>query len=326
MSQPGTEIRRKRIPEIDFWRGVALIVILIDHIPWNGLDYLTPQNFGFSDAAEAFVFLSGVSVCLAYAPSLQKAGFRDVVNRCATRVIKIYFVQIALVVCSIAIPLSAAKIVGDDGVALGLGLSQFFSDPVSAALGAVTLTYMPGYSAILPLYVVLLVWAPIVILVASRNPALALLASLCIYVAGRGRFGGHPEGWFFNPLAWQLVFTIGVVSASVWRNGMPRPDRRLVALALAFILGAAILSLKAMGLKAAAFATLTSISPTLASCGSRISWRWPTSLQPLRPSEPGRRPSLGSLAATSGDPFRPWVATAFYFSRSAQSRAPGAAR
>ena len=71
MSQAAAGIKRKRIPEIDFWGGFALIIILIDHVPRNGLDRLTPKNFGFSDAAEAFVFLSGVSVSLAYAPSLR---------------------------------------------------------------------------------------------------------------------------------------------------------------------------------------------------------------------------------------------------------------
>ena len=104
MSQAASDRKRRRIPEIDFWRGLALVVILVDHIPWNGLDYLTPQNFGFSDAAEAFVFLSGASVSLAYASTLQKAGFRRVVERCATRAGKLYLVQIAIVACSVAIP------------------------------------------------------------------------------------------------------------------------------------------------------------------------------------------------------------------------------
>ena len=121
MSQNGSDIKRKRIPEIDFWRGFALIVILVDHIPWNGLDFLTPQNFGFSDAAEVFVFLSGVSVSLAYAPTLQKAGFGRLVRRCATRAAKLYVVQIAMVACSIAIPLAAAKVVGDQRRSAGTG-------------------------------------------------------------------------------------------------------------------------------------------------------------------------------------------------------------
>ena len=256
MSQAGAGIKRKRIPEIDFWRGFALIVILVDHVPRNGLDHLTPQNFGFSDAAEAFVFLSGVSVSLAYAPTLQKAGFGHLVKRCATRAAKLYLVQIAMVACSIAIPLAAAKVVGDQGVALGQQLSRFVNAPVSSLVGAATLAYQPNYSGVLALYVVLMLWAPVVIFLASRSPAWALLASIAVYVAGRGRAGGDGDGWYFNPFAWQLVFAIGIICALRWRNGLPRPQGRLVVLALAIILGAAILSIRAMGLRAAVLAHL----------------------------------------------------------------------
>src|SRR3989442_8829496 len=56
----------KRIDGIDFWRGFALLTIFIDHVPENIFQHVTQQNFGFSDAAELFVFLSGVSVALAY--------------------------------------------------------------------------------------------------------------------------------------------------------------------------------------------------------------------------------------------------------------------
>ena len=56
----------KRIDGIDCWRGLALLMIFIDHLPENVFQHVTQQNFGFSDAAEVFVFLSGVSVALAY--------------------------------------------------------------------------------------------------------------------------------------------------------------------------------------------------------------------------------------------------------------------
>ena len=256
MSQAGADIKRKRIPEIDFWRGFALIVILIDHVPGNGLDHLTPQNFGFSDAAEAFVFLSGVSVSLAYAPTLQKAGFGGLVKRCASRAAKIYLVHIAVVACSVAIPLAAAKVVGDEGVALGQGLSPFLNSPISSLINAAALAYMPVFSGVLALYVVLMLWAPLVIFLASRSPASALLASIAVYVAGRGRVSGDVEGWYFNPFSWQLVFAVGIICALRWRNGLPRPQGRLVVLALAVILGAAILSIRAMGLSAAVLANL----------------------------------------------------------------------
>jgi hypothetical protein len=256
MSQAGSGIKRQRIPEIDFWRGVALIVILIDHIPWNGLDYLTPQNFGFSDAAEAFVFISGVSVSLAYAPTLEKAGFGRLVQRCAARAGKLYLVQIAMVACGIAIPLAVAAAVGDRGIALGQGISRFVASPVSSLVGAVSLSYQPNSSVVLALYVVLMLWAPAVIFLASRSPALALVASIAVYVAGRGRLGAEGESWYFNPFAWQLVFAIGVVCALKWRRGLPRPQGPLVVLALAILVGAAILSVKALGLRATAFAHL----------------------------------------------------------------------
>jgi hypothetical protein len=256
MSRAGANIKRKRIPEIDFWRGFALIVILVDHVPWNGLDYLTPGNFGFSDAAEAFVFLSGVSVSLAYAPTLQKAGFGRLVNRCATRAAKLYLVQIAMVACSIAIPLAAAKVVGDEGLVLGRDLSRFVTSPVSALVSAAALAYTPNFSGVLALYVVLMLWAPVVIFLASRSPASALLASIAVYAAGRGHAGGNGDGWPFNPFAWQLVFAIGIICALRWRSSLPRPQGRLVVLAVAIILGAAILSIRAMGLRATAFAYL----------------------------------------------------------------------
>src|ERR1700680_1548994 len=61
-----TKTPGKRVDAIDFWRGFALLTIFIDHVPENAFQHLTIRNFGFSDAAELFVFLSGASVALAY--------------------------------------------------------------------------------------------------------------------------------------------------------------------------------------------------------------------------------------------------------------------
>lgn len=149
---------RKRVRDIDFWRGVALIVILIDHVPSNILGSLTPKNFGFSDAAEVFVFVSGVSVSLAYRPMFEKAGFGWLAGRCGRRAVKLYFVQIALTVSTVAIALAAAKAIGDEGVATRQGLSEFILSPLSALVD-VALLNNPGIADILPLYMILLLWA-----------------------------------------------------------------------------------------------------------------------------------------------------------------------
>ena len=67
-------MKANRIRDIDFWRGAVLVAILVDHIPGNLLENLTPSNFGLSDSAEAFVFLSGLSVGMIYLPRAQKRG------------------------------------------------------------------------------------------------------------------------------------------------------------------------------------------------------------------------------------------------------------
>jgi len=51
---------------LDLWRGVALLMIFVDHIPGNALSAITLKSFGFSDAAELFVFVAGYSSMLAY--------------------------------------------------------------------------------------------------------------------------------------------------------------------------------------------------------------------------------------------------------------------
>jgi hypothetical protein len=59
---------------IDFLRGLALLAIFIDHIPWNPLSRFTPQALGLSDAAEAFVFMSGIVSGIAYSKVLLSRG------------------------------------------------------------------------------------------------------------------------------------------------------------------------------------------------------------------------------------------------------------
>jgi hypothetical protein len=50
--------------EIDFWRGLALVSIFINHIPGFYFERFTHKNIGVSDSAELFVFLAGWSVRL----------------------------------------------------------------------------------------------------------------------------------------------------------------------------------------------------------------------------------------------------------------------
>ena len=59
---------------LDFFRGVALIFIFIDHIPENILSYFTLQAGTFFDAAEVFIFISGFTAALVYGRRMVSKG------------------------------------------------------------------------------------------------------------------------------------------------------------------------------------------------------------------------------------------------------------
>ena len=252
-------LRKALVFSISIFGGVfALIVILVDHIPGCILETLTLKNFGFSDAAEVFVFLSGVSVGLAYLPRFQQGGFRAVLNGCWTRAFRLYLVHIALTAAALLVLVivveNANPIASPERVsrfATSEGLSQFLKSPIPSLRDVALLRYHPA-ATILPLYVTLMLWAPFALALALWDMRLALLISAGIYAAGRGpRLALEPRfelaGWYFNPLTWQLVFTIGLVCAILWRDGLPRPSPRLLRLSAAVVLAAAIISTSTIG-------------------------------------------------------------------------------
>ena len=235
-----------RIRDIDFWRGAVLIAILIDHIPGNPLENWTPRNFGLSDSAEAFVFLSGLSVGLIYMPRAHKFGLEPVAGGCLKRALKLYGVHIALTLAALVVFGAAYWLSGVPDLILAHGRSFVFGSPGNGLLGLALLSHQLGYFNILPLYVVLMLWAPVALALALRGPLLALIVSVALYAAAR-TFGlnlpnwPEPGGWFFNPIAWQLVFTLGLVSAILWRDGFPRPAPWLVGLCAVTVVGAALI-------------------------------------------------------------------------------------
>ena len=95
-------VRGKRVEAIDFWRGAALAVILVNHIPGNVLGAVTPRNFSFSDAAEGFVFLSGVSVSLAYGEKF-KRSLREAAALLGGRVLRLYGAHVFLTAAALAL-------------------------------------------------------------------------------------------------------------------------------------------------------------------------------------------------------------------------------
>ena len=261
-------MKANRVPDIDFWRGAVLIAILIDHIPGNPLEHFTPRNFGLSDSAEAFVFLSGLSVGLIYLPRARKYGLEPVAGGVVKRAFKLYKVHLALTLAALVVFGAAYWMSGVPDLVQAHGRSFVYNSPASGLLGLALLSHQLGYFNILPLYVVLMLWAPAALALTLRSPLWTLIVSFGVYVAARAfdlNLPNWPEpgGWFFNPLAWQLIFTLGLVSAVLWRDGPPRPTPLLLTLSVAIVAGAALIVTDAGGLRQAASAHLDVVKQNL---------------------------------------------------------------
>lgn len=208
---------------IDFWRGVALVMIFVNHIP--GLDYsfLTLRQFAISDAAELFVFLAGCSLAFISNGASHPKPVGQVVMRLLIRTFEIWRAQIATISLAIAM-LGASALAFNDPLFLEWhGAGPAFSDTVRSSIGLVLLTYQIGYFNILPLYVVLLLLATVFIVLSRWSLVLALCASVALYAATLAfelKLPSWPAGgaWFFNPLSWQILIVLGYVIMTAKRT------------------------------------------------------------------------------------------------------------
>lgn len=238
--RPGRDLR------VDFLRGLALWFIFIDHTPGNLLGQATLRNVAFCDATEAFVLLAGYAAGLAYGRILEREGWLHAAARVAGRVGTLYVAHIFLFVVFTAQVGYSAAALNQAAYLDELQLDPFGQEPYRALLEALLLRYQPAFLDILPLYIVVLALFALALPLLQR-PALLLAASVALYAAAR-LFGIAPpswtgSGWFFNPLAWQLLFAIGVVLARSEPEALARrfPWNRWVALlAVALLVATAV--------------------------------------------------------------------------------------
>src|SRR5690606_38999018 len=86
----------RRDLRLDFFRGLALWFIFIDHVPSSAIGRLTFRNFGFSDATEIFVFISGYTAAIVYGRLLARDGFLPMTFEVLKRCWRLYAAHILL--------------------------------------------------------------------------------------------------------------------------------------------------------------------------------------------------------------------------------------
>lgn len=212
MPEPTTQ----RDLRLDFFRGVALVLIFIDHVPENVLSYFTLQAVGFYDAAEVFIFISGFTAALVYGRRLVDKGALYASAQVLRRAWQLYVAHIFLFMLFIAEVSYTATAFKNPMYNEEMRVADFLDEPHIAVVKALLLQFQPTFLDILPMYIVMLLIFPVVLLGMQRHPLLVLVPSLLLYLVVQV-FGisvpAYPEGhvWYFNPLAWQFLFIAGAL-------------------------------------------------------------------------------------------------------------------
>lgn len=222
-----TEVRERDL-RVDFFRGAALWFIFLDHVPSNLISQLTLRNFGFSDATEIFVFISGYSAAIAYGRSERRLGFVYMTAHVWRRCWQLYVAHLILFVFYTAQIAWLAERFSNSMYLEELNITRFLEAPHVALLEALTLRFRPANLDILPLYIVLLLVFPFVQRALRAMPMATLAASSALYLAARYLGWNLPTsvdgiGWYFNPFAWQLLFCVGAACAiapAAWSPAM----------------------------------------------------------------------------------------------------------
>lgn len=225
--RPGGETGSRDV-RLDFFRGLALLCIFVDHMPGNVLGFVTVRNFGFSDAAEMFVLIAGYTAVLAYSTTFDRQGLWAGARRIGRRMRELYAAHILLtLVCALLLAI-AARWFENPLYYEHVNLTPYAYDPLGAIWRTLVLYYQLGYLNILPLYIVLLACFPLLWWLMQHHLGLVLAASAALWLAANvlgANLPSWPElyGWYFNPFAWQLLFSLGAIAAVHVKRGGTLP-------------------------------------------------------------------------------------------------------
>lgn len=242
---PAAKVRDLRL---DFFRGLALLFIFLNHIPNNAVSWLSNRNYGFSDATETFVFISGYSVLLAYGAAMRNEGFVIGTARIWRRVWQIYTAHVFLFIVFIAQIAWLAKRYNLD-LAEEMNIGPLFEEPHILMLQALLLKFRPVNMDVLPMYIALMAAFPPVMWLMQRRPHLVLAASFALWFVVQfthWNLPAYPDGrWYFNPLAWQFLFVLGAWCAmhrqqAPWRK---LPVQWITAAAMLYVIFSAAIVL-----------------------------------------------------------------------------------
>jgi hypothetical protein len=195
----------KRDLRLDFLRGFAVFVMVVDHFGGaSWLYYLTGNNSFFTSGAEALVLISGLVVGIVYSNIAEKEGIRAAMLKALKRAWTLYKLTVVMTL-TLAVLSDIFDLPWSQGVDLG--------DPVMFVLRVIVLQQTYYLADIPMLYTLLMALAPIGLwlLCQGRTGVLHILS----FAAWAGfQYIDSQQiiilpivgNTTFHPAAWQLIF------------------------------------------------------------------------------------------------------------------------
>ena len=238
---PTGGVPRERDTRLDVFRAFALLTIFVNHVPGQYLEHLTSKNFGFSDSAEAFVLISGMSVGLAYGSRFRIGERLAVTLRILRRALTLYVAHIMTSIITFAIFAGGALWFGRQDLLSEINLRAVVDRTEQGVVSMVLLGHQFGYNNILSMYAALFLMLPGFLWLYRQSALLLLAVSGTLWLcAGIWRIAPSnflDDGyWFLNPLSWQFLFVIGFTGMLRARTKGIARNAVLLALSAAYLM------------------------------------------------------------------------------------------
>lgn len=231
-----------RDTRIDVFRALVLLTIFINHVPGTIFENFTHKHFGFSDAAEAFVLISGIAAALAYGSKFQPGSRLLLSFKAWRRAGVLYIAHIMTTIVTLAIFSAAALHFSNPDLLKLINIQIIIEDTPEALVGLATLGHQIGYNNILPMYAAVLLMLPLFLVLSTVSLGLMVAVSGTIWLAA-GIWQVAPTNfptsgfWFLNPASWQFLFVIGFAAMlHVKRGGEIRFNPWLAGAAAGYLL------------------------------------------------------------------------------------------
>jgi hypothetical protein len=198
---------------LDLFRGLANWAIFLGHIPNTALAWLTTRNYGFSDGADLFVFISGYTAAFIYARMMIKRGFLIGATRLFKRVWQLYVAHILIFLLYLTSVHNLAHEFDIPHLMDQFNVTRLMEFPTETLTQGMLLKFKPLNLDVLPLYIVLMAVFPAALWLMLSHRNWVMLGSVSLYLAARQfewNLHSYPSGvWFFNPFTWQFIFVLG---------------------------------------------------------------------------------------------------------------------